>query len=379
MSIADAAQLDDLAEQELLDVIVIGAGPAGSSAATLLARQGLSVLLVDKQAFPRDKVCGSCLSGRAVNSLRHLGLSSAIDDAVRLTEFVLATGGRQVRLGCSGGCAISRRLFDDRLASLAVAAGARFLSNTLASAGTVHQDHREVRLMSGGEERVVSCRLVLVCSGLGKASQAWGLTEQIARQSRIGLTAYTDANSNYPPGSIAMCVEREGYLGITVLEDGRLNLSACVDRKILASIHPTELATDLIRRAGLPVPDFSTDHRWMGTPALSRQLDCPAAHRLLVLGDAAGYAEPFTGQGMAWALEAATDVAAIAEQAVTGWDDSLIRNWQQQTRRRQKSQQRICNLMKALVRRPLAVSAAIGMLRFFPGLASPVIRGIHQS
>jgi flavin-dependent dehydrogenase len=379
MQIHGTSSIDDFQDGDMLDVIVIGAGPAGSASAVQLARLGYSVLLVDKQRFPRDKVCGSCLSGKAIASLHHLGLERSLDRSIPLTEFVLATAGRQVRLTCAGGRAVSRRTFDTRLVMLAIEAGARFLPGVRASAGLMRTEHLEVRLSSSGQVRHLRTQVALICCGLGKGVSAeWGLSERVSPRSRIGLTAYLRQESAYQPGSIYMCVDRSGYLGLTVLEDGRLNLSACVDRKILGSSTPTEVATGLIRRAGLVPPRLSSGQRWMGTPSLTRQLTCPAGHRFFVVGDAAGYVEPFTGEGIAWALEGAREAKAMAEQAIAGWDDSLVERWRQNSRRRQCKQQRTCNVMKLFARRPAAVTSAVAVLRHFPALASPVIRAIHN-
>ncbi|MCA1852304.1 MAG: FAD-dependent oxidoreductase, partial [Beggiatoa sp.] len=90
----------DVAEaaRRVWDVIVIGAGPAGSSAARLLARAGRSVLLVDKSSFPRYKVCGSCLNGRVLSALEAVGLGALVEEAggVVLDGLRLAVAGAEV-------------------------------------------------------------------------------------------------------------------------------------------------------------------------------------------------------------------------------------------------------------------------------------------
>src|SRR5580658_10826881 len=83
-----------LDHSSIWDVIVIGAGPAGSVTALELARLGCRVLLVDKASFPRSKVCGCCLNGAAIGTLHDLGLGNVLADAVSLNRVSIAAGSR---------------------------------------------------------------------------------------------------------------------------------------------------------------------------------------------------------------------------------------------------------------------------------------------
>src|SRR5262249_46295116 len=114
------------------DVVVIGAGPAGSLAARELARRNCTVLLVDRAAFPRWKVCGSCLNGRALAMLDEAGLGDLPErnEAVPLSAFHLAGGGRAATVSLPGGVALSRSRFDAALVEEAIREGAAFLPQT---------------------------------------------------------------------------------------------------------------------------------------------------------------------------------------------------------------------------------------------------------
>ena len=116
------------------DAIVIGAGPAGALSATLLARQGLSVLLVERRALPRRKVCGGCLNARALASLDRAGLGSRVRalGATTVHTLRLHLRGRSAVVDLPPGLAVSRYALDNALASAAVEAGCELLTETVA-------------------------------------------------------------------------------------------------------------------------------------------------------------------------------------------------------------------------------------------------------
>ena len=117
------------------DAVVIGAGPAGALAARQAAAGGLRVLLVDRKPFPRPKVCGGCLGGKALAVLESAGLGGLVDrlGGIDLGWLELRLGGRTARIGLPGGKALARDVFDAALVEEAVAAGAEFLPATAAT------------------------------------------------------------------------------------------------------------------------------------------------------------------------------------------------------------------------------------------------------
>ena len=107
--------------------IVVGAGPAGAATAWRLAARGVRTLLVDRHPFPRPKVCGCCLSPRAVRELRDLAPEALPDAAIPLESVLLAHGRRFAAVPLSAGRVISRDLLDPHLVGRAIAAGCHWL------------------------------------------------------------------------------------------------------------------------------------------------------------------------------------------------------------------------------------------------------------
>jgi flavin-dependent dehydrogenase len=115
--------------------VVVGAGPAGSLAARQLAIAGIDTLLVEKARFPREKVCGCCLSARALAVLESVGLGdlAARHSAAALETLRLSCGPAHAAVAIQGGASLSRAALDCALVEAATHAGARFLSETTAT------------------------------------------------------------------------------------------------------------------------------------------------------------------------------------------------------------------------------------------------------
>ncbi len=361
------------------DVVVVGAGPAGALAARETARRGLKVLLIDRATFPRGKVCGCCLGGRALATLDAVGLGDLPrrQGAVPLREIVLAARGCRARLELPSSVALSREAFDAALVVAAVESGADFLPGTAARLGPVDAEARHVVL---GTTDSVLTRLVLAADGLGGRFLAEGAGE-IAEGSRIGAgVVVPSAPHAYTPGSVFMACSAPGYVGLVRLEDGRLDVAAALDRAAVRRAGgPGALAEAILDEAGLPPLAGLASLPWRGTPALTRHPKRRAAERVLALGDAAGYVEPFTGEGMTWALAAAVAAAPLAGRAARRWEPSLARAWEAAYRRTVTERQHVCRAAARLLRHPRLVRATIYILGRMPGLAAPVLHALNET
>jgi flavin-dependent dehydrogenase len=364
------------AARQAWPVVVVGAGPAGALAARELARRGRAVLLVDRAAFPRWKVCGCCLNVRALATLAGAGLGdlAARLGAVPLRNVLLAGLGCRARLSLPGGAVLSRTAFDAALVAEAVAAGAAFLPRTRAALGPPSAAGREVALTAGGTSATLNAALILAADGLGGQFLA-GASAQPTPGSRVGAgTVVAQATDAFAPGSVYMACGSGGYVGLARLEDGRLDIAAAFDRPAVRRAGgPGEAAAVILREVGwLPVHGLA-GLPWRGTPPLTRRAPRPAAERVLALGDAAGYVEPFTGEGIAWALASAVAVAPLAERLTRRWDPAAGRTWTALYRRAVAVRQGTCRLVAQVLRHPALTRAAIRLLARFPGLAAPVV------
>lgn len=350
------------------DAVVIGAGPAGSVTARELARRGHRVLLVDRAAFPRPKVCGCCLNGAAVATLERLGLGNVLRGALPLHNATIAAGSRNANVRLPGGVALSRSAFDARLIEHAVKAGVEFRPETVAKV----VGDGAVSLGAGG----AAARVVVVASGLtgGDATPEPG--------SRIGagvLLSPECAHRGYSAGTIYMATGRGGYVGLVRVEGDRLDIAAAFDASFAKSAGGLGAAAEAVLcEVNWPVPPGLAHQRWKGTPALTRRPAELAGERFFVVGDAAGYVEPFTGEGMAWAVMSAAALAPLASRAIASWSDRYVADWEATLRRVVGRRQRVCRVVSRVLRSRLLTSAAVGALRYFPVLARPIVSALNR-
>jgi flavin-dependent dehydrogenase len=344
------------------DAVVVGAGPAGSVAARELARRGARVLLVDKALFPRTKVCGSCLNAAALAALDAVKLAHVPKEcgAVPLHSVRLAAGRRSADVPLAGGVAVSRQEFDAALVEEAIAAGATFRD------GVVVKPHDVVEI----------ARVVIVATGLA------GAQGSIQSGSRLGAGVIVPADvvpDFFASGTIFMATGRGGYVGLVRVEDDCLDVAAAFDADFVRSCGGLGPAAELIlKQTGWPAIPGLADLPWRGTPALTRRPAAVAGHRFFAVGDAAGYVEPFTGEGMAWAIASAAAVAPFALRGIEKWDDALIGEWQRTHSRLIRSRQGVCRVAARVLRSPALTSLAVRALGVFPALARPVIRALNH-
>jgi len=364
------------------DIVVVGAGPAGSIAATCAARQGLRVLLLDRQTPPRDKPCGGCLNAAAVEILSSLGLLSELKniDPAPLTLFRFRNGPRRLTLPFSG-MSIARDQFDAMLVRHALEAGAEFLAPAFVRQTELQSDRRTIMAHCGELNIVIHSKVVICASGLGSAwlQSAAALDDQIKASSSIGLsTTVETADPAFDRGSLEMIVADCGYAGIVRQTATRLHIGACVRRDALATLGAKELVTQILLSAGMRIPELEGAH-WHGTPHLTHRRRAVAIERLFVIGDAAGYSEPFTGEGVAWALASGALVAGLAIEGVNGWRGELTRRWQEQYRLSIQRRQRWSLLLRHALRGRLSRKLLVAALQQFPRATEALLAELSAS
>ena len=272
-------------------------------------RRGRKVVLVDKATFPRQKVCGSCVNRAAVSTLEQLGLGHVLKDALPIKQVVVGYGRRSIVFPLPNPVALSRESLDTPTGAGSRGGWSRVSSWRNSQVGRRSPGYRDV-VMGGGS---ISARAVVLATGLAGGE---GTAEAGSRIGGGVIVPQADTPSFYESGTIYMATGRGGYSGVLVVEGGKVDVAAAFDPAFVKSCGGLGPASEaLLRGVGWPSPPGWATLPWKGTPALTRQSTKVADERLFLVGDAAGYVEPFTGEGMAWAIMSAAGLAPIASRA----------------------------------------------------------------
>jgi hypothetical protein len=211
------------------------------------------------------------------------------------------------------------------------------------------------------------------------------LTPWISPAARVGVGAVIDrrqlsasAQERFRPGRIVMHAARGGYVGAACGEHGKTIIAAALAGDFLKRHHSPESAVAaVLASTGLAALDGGPEIVWRGTPVLHSRAGRVADEQLFVIGDSAGYVEPFTGEGIAWAAESALAVAPLAMRACESWTHVIAAEWEAEHRARMRSNQVACRALAAVLHRPWAMTAAFGLARGCPGLAERLIRRLN--
>ncbi|MDG4821615.1 geranylgeranyl reductase family protein [Asanoa sp. WMMD1127] len=334
------------------DVIVVGAGPGGSTTAYHLARHGVRVLVLEKSQFPREKVCGDGLTPRAVKQLIKLGLTAdgSFEEQGWLPNKGLRVIGGGVRLELDWpdlasypnyGLVRTRLDFDDLLARQAVKAGADLRTGVTVT-GPVRADTGRVLGVTAeveGEPREFRAPLVISADGVsGRFPLAMGLAKREDRPIGVAVRRYYQSPAKHADDYLESWLELRskeggdrllpGYGWIFGMGDGRVNVGLGVLNSS-AAFGKTNYRRMLTEWLGATPPEWGmNDEANADGPILGAALPMgfnrvPHYTRgVLLVGDSGGMVNPFNGEGIAYAMESGELAAEVVAQALarTGAD-----------------------------------------------------------
>lgn len=350
------------------DVVVVGGGPAGSAAATHLARAGVDVLLVDKAHFPREKACAEYLSPGVVDALDELGALGRVQSAEhrQLDAMRVVARGREIPLPFTvdrptqnRAIAIKRSVLDDELLRFAAEAGATVMQGSRVSSLIADDnDHgvlSGVQVRNGDEEFQVDARFVVAADGLhSTVSRLLQLDRPVRWPRKLGLVARF-GNVPRPIEDGQMHIGEDIYCGLSPIGDAEVNVSLVVPMGYKPSGTPTgEFYDHMIRTLPgidrlLGNAERTTNVRGVGP--LGKRVRKPYGRGYLLVGDAAGFFDPLTGEGIHRALVGGKLAAQYVQKALTRPDRRPV-GYRRARTRAFGDKQRVCNIIQLLLESP---------------------------
>jgi menaquinone-9 beta-reductase len=355
---------------EVVDVAIVGGGPAGSTCAAFCAAAGLRTLVLERAKFPREKVCGDCINPACWPVLEKLELREQIRNsqhaALNTVEFI-AIGGKKLRVDLPRGekseIAIKRSLFDHLLLSRARTLGAEIREEaTLISLDRTAAKDWKIDIV----RETFIARVVVGADG--RNSTVARLRNLLPRpeRERVALQARILLPQNFG-NRIVLQFLPEGYSGQAPVNDRELNLC-------LVGTPPTisSLRTWAEQEFHLPA-----DQAWRTITPLTRAPISAAHENLLFIGDAARVVEPFTGEGIYYALRSGELAANAIVRIIHGEDrQTALREFLRAHRAMYRGRLWVNRLARSAVLSPKTASGFLQVARFSPALLQLMTRKI---
>lgn len=369
------------------DVLVIGAGPAGSVAATVLARAGARVRMIDRARFPRDKLCGDTINPGTLALLGRLDLAAGVEAPGRRVDGMLVTG--EGGISIEGrypdhlhGICLRRRELDGWLLESAAAAGVEIECGVAASETLIAGDRREpivegVRVGPSGSTRALRAPVTIAADGRHSTlGFGLGLARHPASPRRWAVGGYFEGDGPRAGAFGEMHVRNGRYIGIAPVKSGLTNVCLVTQGEVGALANPAAvlrctLAADLLLRdrfAGARLVDRPTVLGPLAVDTSGGGID-----GLVFAGDAAGFVDPMTGDGLRFAIRGGELAAVAALEALEhGWHG--VRARLAAARQHEfAAKWRFNRTLRALVASPAAVRVATLSGRFAPWVVRALI------
>ncbi len=370
----------------MIDLAIIGGGPAGTAAALEASRRGLSVAIYERDRFPREKVCGEFLSGESLPLLEcEIPAALTRGAAIRRAEFISPRGRLHDFELPAAGRGLSRHVLDQALWQAASAAGVltregepvRWLGRLESGSGCAGngQGHGRVKcweIESAKGTIETAKRLIIAC---GRWWALEGFPSPAGQGKRIAAGAWLGVKAHFSGVALRDAVEMYyfsgGYCGLAPIEDGLYN-ACCLVHRSLARDPGARGMGDFAAWIRAVARHRALDVRLRGAVQASATITTaplgpgrrrPVSEGAMLAGDAAGFLDPFTGDGISMALHsgklAAGEWARCSEEAGDVNANQALSVYRRRLVRAVRRSYAVAGLVRALVSGPAMVQASV--------------------
>lgn len=320
------------------DLVVVGAGPAGSMAGYRAARLGLRTIIIDKENFPRDKPCGGGLAANSIDFLIENNLIDVLDgiEKFSFTGYRIYSYDNKMfqapvtTKNISKECFVVRRSdFDNALLKKAIEAGCRFLPGYTAS--SLNQDEEEVEILTN--KGVLNAKVVIVADGSGISLTRKILPDAESGRSIAAMAFYEDVSFQEKDLTI-VCDKRmvNGYGWFFPLPGGKANVGAGIDLALLKKRRQNirDYFNYYINKDPIKgmIGKGKINSKIRSFPLRLNYLRANFNHKNIIFaGDAANLIYPLSGEGIAYAMKSGKIAAGVMSEALRLSDRSVLEKY----------------------------------------------------
>jgi flavin-dependent dehydrogenase len=376
-------------------IAIAGAGPAGASLAIRLARSGFETVLIERETFPRQKLCGEFISPECFAHFGSLGVfESMLDsggDRIYETRF-FETGGRSVAVPTSWfgrgdfALSLSRAEMDDQLLERARAVGVTVLEGATVT-GVGSEDGRVADIKVRGQNREISeinADIFVDATGRSRILAKFlekreGIAVERRKPGLVGFKTHMK-QVDLAEGLCEIYSFPGGYAGLSHVEDGLFNLCFLLKAATVKAMgsNADEIVSQVVRknkRASVTLQNSSSAEGWLAVSIDSFGTKPPAAAaNLFTIGDAAAFIDPFTGSGMVMAFES-SELLAAAIVANSDSEASIATEYVKAYRKKFARRLRVCSLLRRTAFMPNLATGIVSLL----AVSSSARRGLARA
>jgi menaquinone-9 beta-reductase len=381
------------------DAVIIGAGPAGSSAAILLARAGWSVAIVEKQRFPRRKVCGECIAASNLALLESLGIGAAFEANAgpELHKVALMRGASQIVADLPDakhqkyrwGRALGRETLDTLLLEQARATGATILQpwSVQKIVGSAGDWRIEIRDEDSLATQKLQATITIAANGSWEALPSDRPKRRLARNASDLLAFKANFREvNLEEGLLALLSFNGGYGGMVVADGALTTLACCIRRDKLEALRigshgmrVGDIVETMLKRECIGIKNALQnavrEGNWLAAGPIDPGIKLKSDEGLFRIGNAAGEAHPIIGEGMSMALQSAWLLCAhlvVAKNSsmrrdVT-WQSGVSSRYAAEWRQHFAPRLRLAASFAHIAMRPAPAISLLALLRLWPSM-----------
>ena len=363
-------------------IVIAGAGPAGSSLAIRMARSGYETVLVERETFPRQKLCGEFISPECLGYFEKLGVLDELlvagGDRIFETRF-FTMGGKSIAVPTdwfiqgSFALSLSRAEMDERLMQRARQVGVEVLEGaSIIGVDRANESVEQITARTGNGSAVdIAADFFVDATGrsrvLAKLAAKGDHRPGTNKPSIVGFKAHLP-NIDLPKGVCEIYSFESGYAGLSNVENGLTNLCFLIDAEIVRRSGSdanviVEKVVRMNKRAATTLRNASAPAEWLAVSidGFGTRSPTPATN-LFAVGDAASFIDPFTGSGMTMALES-SDVLAEVLIRHSSNPANVEAEYRDEYRRRFSRRLRICSLLRRTAFMPKVAAGVVSVLQ----------------